>query len=455
MSSDNESFHKNKSFHKNESSHEKESSHKEESSHGNGLKFFRSDSLKKNAESDTLIELSSKPISFTRKTTIRMTPFGIPIIRDVIIIETEASTSRILFFIILIAIYCTVMHCLIMVCMKVSPNITSKIIRMIVWGVPPLAAIFFGYWLFLGMWIVVNLFLFVYLYSIRNNRNSTAESLQYSRNEEENIPGRSRTGSTMRSEITTGILSRFRFLSRMSFMKCNPSIENLYRFYSSLFYYAHLVVSSCVILLIFALLNDNFLLLNFGLVIFIYTNYFLILVQDIVIMGGGEMGKFGVLDERDCGICNKRVENSKKTKDIFDREGDLDNNFSEKDNLNQNNMQEKNKSLDKVNLLISLKNYLISNTKTQKTHYTLPCSHKYHANCIRGWYLLTHSEKCPCCQEKYNPENILNTVLKGLFFYSVFMDMVRKSIVFGVFGALLVLWVKRGSKKEASLGDST
>lgn len=467
---------------------------------------------------ETVIELSGKPISINRQMSIKMTPLGIPIIRDIIIIETEASFSRILGFVALIAVFCTVIHCVITVCQKMSPKKTDALIRMIVWGAPPVTAIFFKAFFFLGLWIIVNIFLFMYLRSISMKKYDSGDNQMDAGHESYNEKDKTTGFNKSNGEFVPHKSKRFMFLirkmSRFMITGINGRIETLYTVYSSIFYWSHVLATICIFTLIVSLIFDSFFFLNLAMLVFIYTNYFLVLVQQIVTSSKKDMGQFGVIDERDCGICNKRVSfgqsnfesvpfqrmSQSKQLDsnrgpIQDKRGvsiqdeienptqDHNNNISDHNRTTSNNIADKKRSIptqlkttdniDSQNhkntygdqnsfsfnaigsnlnkkamgrLLFweSLKNKLVKKKITSLGH-TLSCNHRYHTNCIRGWYLLSRSEKCPCCMEKFNPENILDSVMKGLFFYSIFMEIIKRAIVYGLFGVILMLLIKARS----------
>ncbi|KRH92402.1 putative RING-containing E3 ubiquitin ligase, partial [Pseudoloma neurophilia] len=213
----------------------------------------------------------------------------------------------------------------------------------------------------------------------------------------------------------------------------NIKIENLYIQYSNIFYYSHIIVIITLISLLISLLFDSFILLNIGLIIFFYINYFLILIQEIIIGSNTKFENQVINSEKDCGVCGYKILSSEK-KDTFLK----GNNKNYQENYENKNYEEKNTFIK--NFINSIKLNLKRNKKN--SIYTLPCGHKFHINCIRGYYLLTCSEICPICSEKYKLENILDSLLKGLFFFNIFMNIIRQAILYTVIGGIILLLVK-------------
>lgn len=380
---------------------------------------------------NTVLELSARPINITRRTTIQQTPLGIPLIRDIIIIETEASLSRVMFYILLICIYSSVIHCLVVFFRKLRPELTNKIIRLIVIIVPISVAIALKMYLFVFIWLSIFLSM---VYIIKNINKSTFNNrLDDIADREQELDYNQRSNTNLFSRFKSYLRSKLRSATHNN-SKSSITYDTIYKLYSSLFYYSHLIVLFCIFSFIFSLSFELFGLLNFTLILFIYTNYFLILVQDLVgLVENKKKEKLISIDERNCAICNQICIKGKNSNgNILDLEKNTGNETS-KQRSGLFSRLFKSKPTSNANLI------------------ALPCNHKFHLCCIRGWYLLNQSTTCPSCNEKFNTELILDSVLKGLFFYAVFMDVVRMAIVYGVLGVILVYIMKRGEIKNMSI----
>lgn len=357
------------------------------------------------------VTLTNKPISINRRSYLTVTSTGIPLIRDIIIIETEASITRIVYFLVLIMIYCTLIQFAIIAIGRVYPTAVNKILKWVVWIAPVIAGIFHKKWLFVGLWVLVSTWCMYFLLLLGTGSTLSNKKPPQKENEQ--------PMDKKSSDLKQLVFWLFHHIyKKISFQ---TSTKTLYRMYHNLFYYSHIFVTCSLFLMFFSLITERFVLLNISLLVFVYNNYFLIVVQEIIELFGGYVGVRVILgDKKMCSLCGKQIEN--KTKNPI-----KELKFQTSYKLIQSIIQKINK---------------LRTSQQQTISHTLPCSHTYHSDCIKGYYLLNKSDKCPVCNEKLQVEHVLDSTLKGMFFFNVFMEWLRKCIIFCVIGIIALLYTK-------------
>lgn len=395
------------------------------------------------------ITLNAKPVSITRQTTLN-TKLGIPIIHDVIIIETEASISRIIHHLILILIFCIILQTILIFFEKINREKTVKFKNFLILIFPLLGALFFGKFVFVFLWIMFNFIFFMMIRSIIHSidwNNEDIENINVNESEydnlnilenKENLENNIKNNNNIKNDNFFKIISNnlkifFRKLFFKKFKIIN--INNFYLIYTSIFKISNFIITFSIFFMGISILIDNFKFLNISLIFFIYNLYFLVIFKILVENVKMEIFKKNEVHKIESCLCGENCKNN------FELENEFTNNKLELENENEfkNNKLELEKNYKKLNF------YRINDSINKKTEkkiklekkIILPCSHNFHSNCILGYYLLSQSLKCPFCFEKYSKDLL---EIKFLFYFNNFMELMRRVIVFSVVGVFLVFW---------------
>ncbi|ELA45971.1 hypothetical protein VCUG_02545 [Vavraia culicis subsp. floridensis] len=313
----------------------------EESDEGSHV-AHRSDS-----DDGNTIVLTSRPINMTRRTMLSIGPGGIPIIRDIIIIETEASLSRLLYVLGLLFVYCVILQGILLLWERYYPKSCKLTVGLVLWFFPFFYAIFKKKFVFVALWIVYNLCLFVLFRKV------------FFRPIDRNAPRR------------------------------------IYSFFNRFFQICHFTVIMCIVGMAASIIVRRSWLLNIFLLIFIYILYYAVLSQEIIMFNSelmalnvGYYSKDAVpakilTDHTCCALCDQKIDSQS---------------------------------------------------------VTLNCTHKYHSTCIKGWFLISKKEFCPLCKEKMGVEKLMDGFVKGEMYFTVFMDILRRGIIFCLMFVLVVLY---------------
>lgn len=273
----------------------------------------------------------------TRRTMLTVGPLGIPVIRDIIIIETEASFSRVLYWMGMIMVYCMVMQSILIVWERWAPRSCRVTVGLILWLFPFALAVAKRRLLFIALWTAYNILLCV--------------------------------------------LFRHVFIRPID----RGAPRRIYTFFNHFFRLAHVVISMAIIGITATLFMRNALLFNVCLLVFIYFLYYAMLSQEIVVLTSELMA--------------------------------LNAGYYTKDHLPQK-------------VLADTLCCALCDQQIGEQSVTLNCNHRYHLCCIKGWFLISKREFCPVCREKVLIENVVDGVVKGEVYFKVFMDVMRKGIVF-------------------------
>ncbi|ELQ76278.1 putative RING-containing E3 ubiquitin ligase [Trachipleistophora hominis] len=299
-------------------------------------------------DGDTIV-LSSRPINMTRRTMLSIGPGGIPIIRDIIIIETEASLSRLLYVLGLLFVYCVIMQSVLLLWERYYPRSCKLTVGAILWFFPFFYAIFNKKYVFIAVWVFYNLMLCILFKNV------------FFRPIDRNAPRR------------------------------------IYSFFNRFFQVCHFNVISCIVGMAASIIMQRSWLMNIFLVVFIYILYFAVLSQEIITFNS-ELMAFNV------GYYSKDAVPAK--------------------------------------VLTDPTCCALCDHKIDSQSITLNCTHKYHASCIKGWFLISKKEFCPLCKEKMGVEKLVDGFVKGEMYFAVFMDILRRGIVFCLMFVLVVLYGK-------------
>lgn len=113
---------------------------------GMGIKVFNTDTPQ--MEDDNAIVLTSRPISIHRRVFFKLGPGGIPILKEVIFIETEASMGRIGMILLKIFIYALIFQILFSLWERYHNKSCKIVTTVLLFAFPPLLAIFVGDFVF-------------------------------------------------------------------------------------------------------------------------------------------------------------------------------------------------------------------------------------------------------------------------------------------------------------------
>lgn len=116
-------------------------------------------------ESDAIV-INAKPISIQRRVTLAKGPGGMPIIRELIIVETEASIGRILFILLSILIYALIFQIFFTLWQKYHNKSCKVVTAILLFAFPPLFALYFGDFIFFFMCVLFLSFLVMTFYNI-------------------------------------------------------------------------------------------------------------------------------------------------------------------------------------------------------------------------------------------------------------------------------------------------
>lgn len=130
--------------------------------------------LDKQGDDTSEIILTSKPISMTRTITFKRSPLGIPIIRELIVIETEASLSRVLSLFFSFFVYALIFQIFISLWKKFHAKSNTIFITGLIFIFPPIFALyikefFFIVFYFAYMVLILKIYLEIHRKPMRKN----------------------------------------------------------------------------------------------------------------------------------------------------------------------------------------------------------------------------------------------------------------------------------------------
>ncbi|EPR78069.1 hypothetical protein SLOPH_2681 [Spraguea lophii 42_110] len=138
-----------------------------------GINIFENkDNGLSNIQDDDVLVLRNKPISMERKINIMSGPGGIPIIRDVIIIETEASIARILTILGILSIYGIIFQSLTMLWEKYHKKSCRVFFSLLIFTVPIMLCFLMKKYFMLLLLISFNGIIIFVFNLIRRGRNT-------------------------------------------------------------------------------------------------------------------------------------------------------------------------------------------------------------------------------------------------------------------------------------------